>query len=506
MHPLKLIILAILLLAVLRHVILAARRPGWSAILPPLALTLSVLHFVTVGTDIEMIPAFLLALFATIGVVWEFLARTRQRTRAWPPTLVTATRVASTSAVIALFSLAVLATFVWSKSDPLIREPESLAIAPVVTTRESAYTVSRVAYMPRPTVVAEHSYLRTPRDLAFNPRVEGQLWIVNGDDNSVAIIHDAHTEQPSIEYRRDGHAAHFMHRPSAIAFGSANSTIGVSGTFATAQESRDDAIPFLARNFMGPTLFSSDLAVFAHHPGPGRSGSHLDMLHESPLAMGIAWERDHVYWVFGGYLGNIVRYDFVEDHGVGQHDHSNGIIRHYGQDVVKRVPGVPSHLALHRPTATLFIADTGNRRILALDITSGQLGDMGPGWEEGVDTRQVDGALYTEFVPAGTLELPSGLELYGDLLYVSDHASGLIHVFDLAGNPVTIFDTGLGQGALMGMTFGPEQMLYFVDAAANRILRLDTAARVDVAQNRGQRQMTATPAQNTRNRHTHHGQ
>ncbi len=43
----------------------------------------------------------------------------------------------------------------------------------------------------------------------------------------------------------------------------------------------------------------------------------------------------------------------------------------------------------------------------------------------------------------------------------------------MTGKRVNYLDTGLPKGALMGMAFGPEGKLYFVDAIGNRVLRID---------------------------------
>ncbi len=461
MLPVKIVMIALLAATVARAFLPAALRPKWTTLIPFCALVLIAWYLAAVSVELELMPGLLLAAVASVGAVLELLRPrgTKERSRS---SLAVAATIVGTGAKVALLSLAV-ALPVSLRSGPVIQGPEPLpAPAPLAGSPSG-----------RISVVADHAFLRTPRDLAFNPRVTGELWVVNAADNSVAIIHGAHTGAPRIEYRRDGAAFHFMHRPSAITFGSANTTIGILGTFATAQESQDDAFAPMRRSFMGPTLFSSDLDVFAHPPPePRLQGSHLDMLHESPLAMGIAWERDHVFWVFGGYHGNIARYDFVEDHGVGHHDHSDGIIRHFGQGVVKRVPGVPSHLVVDRESSTLFIADTGNGRILTLDTTSGTLGGPGPSWEPGVDSRMMADGAFAEIVPAGKLELPSGIALADGLLYVSDNGTAAIHVFTLSGELVTSFDTGLGSGSLMGMTVGPDGRLYFVDAASDRVLSI----------------------------------
>ena len=328
------------------------------------------------------------------------------------------------------------------------------------------------------TVIAEGTqYLQTPRDLAFNPQVEGELWVVNGGDSSVAIIHNTLSSNRTIEYRKDGLAKHFMHRPSAIAFGGRDTTIGKPGTFATVQESTNDGyLDVSARNFMGPTLFSSDLNVFAKPQLFDQQSSHLDMLHESPLGMGIAWEKENVYWVFGGAYQDIVRYDFRIDHGVGNSDHSDGVIHHYVSGQVKRYPKVPSHMAFEPNSKMLFIADTGHQRIVELDTTSGRLGKahVGVGTEAGVEDFYVEKANLIEFVPPNNgLIRPSGLTIHREQVWVSDNATGLISIYNLQGNLVNQLDTGLVAGALMGITFGSDNKLYLVDALGDRVLRID---------------------------------
>jgi hypothetical protein len=140
---------------------------------------------------------------------------------------------------------------------------------------------------------------------------------------------------------------------------------------------------------------------------PFTLGSHLDMLHESPIGMGIAWEQRNAYWVFDGCggsqfqnsrqvvnghgenftllqngvgdsngedpkrkdcndMGDIVRYDFRVDHGAGFDDHCDGIIERYAIGKVKRVEGVPSHMVMWEDH--LFIADSGSGRIGRLNL------------------------------------------------------------------------------------------------------------------------------------------
>ena len=80
------------------------------------------------------------------------------------------------------------------------------------------------------TVIADgDDGLNRAMDLDFNPEIEGELWIVNAEDDSVivsAAYEDSRTSQKII----DPFAMHFMDNVSAISF-------GAPGFFATSQES-----------------------------------------------------------------------------------------------------------------------------------------------------------------------------------------------------------------------------------------------------------------------------
>ena len=78
-----------------------------------------------------------------------------------------------------------------------------------------------------------------------------------------------------------------------------------------------------------------------------------------------------------------------------------------------------------------------------------------------------------EIVASGILEQPSGLEIHGGLLYVTDAATGFFHVFDRGGRPVRQLDTGLGPEALSGFAFGPDGKIWFTDRSRGKVLRID---------------------------------
>lgn len=319
------------------------------------------------------------------------------------------------------------------------------------------------------TVIYQPSTSRRPVDLAFNPSVPFHLWVLNNGDDSVEILQRPGGPNASVRRLRDPAASHFMHRPTGLAFGAVvprwGQTFGVCGD--------NDNSHWGTPGFMGPALFSADLSVFAQ-PTPGGLGSHLDMLHSTSFCRGIAHLRDNRYFVFNADKGSLDEYDFHRDHGPGMDDHADGEIYRWVQGQVQGLSGVPSHLAYSRDENVLYVADTGHRRVVALDLSTGTLGAPFPGLEKIAARRYVDGAVLTDVVPPGVLQAPSGIELHGGLLHVTDHMTSRIHVFERDGTPVRVIDTGLPGGSLAGLAIGPHDgKIYFTDRISGRVYRVD---------------------------------
>lgn len=131
----------------------------------------------------------------------------------------------------------------------------------------------------------------------------------------------------------DCRSYHYMEEIVSLAF-------DARGYFATCQESENDYNEMMVRNwFMGPTLFHSQPSDLITQLGERCTEAdladedttcfftHYDMLHESPLCMGIAHDPEtvtafgNVYWLFDGLNGTLMRYDFQEPHGPGSLDH-----------------------------------------------------------------------------------------------------------------------------------------------------------------------------------------
>jgi sugar lactone lactonase YvrE len=314
------------------------------------------------------------------------------------------------------------------------------------------------------TVVEATAGLDGPRDLEFNPEAEGQLWIVNRNDHSTVVVTDTGADSQSATKYNGPNSRHFMAKPAALAFGQ-------PGRLATAQQENEATQPGTPEDFMGVSLWTSDLDVFdAGHAG------HYDMLHNSPLASGIAWDEANAYWVFDGAHGAITRYDFGEDHGAGGTDHRDGVLRRYIDGQLEVSDGVVAHIAFDRDTAMVYIADTGNQRIAVLDTATGEVGGpISPNYD-GSDQRYVDDAESRTLVD-GTefgLSRPAGLELHDGHLYVSDNETSTIHAFSTEGEQIDWIDLSehIPAGGAMGLAFDEQGRLYVANAEDDTILRI----------------------------------
>ena len=324
----------------------------------------------------------------------------------------------------------------------------------------------------------------TATALSFDPLRTGELWVTlrrvpsnkacletarsgcAALEGEVALVQGATSAAPSMVIKKDGNAWHFMRRPTSIAFGE-------NGNLATCGEARTDNYEDEATDYSGPVLWSSDPAIFGAVPKTGQNGTHIDMLHDSPFCMGIAHERDNVYWVFNGQLGALDRYDFHAPHVIGGEDHADGEFSRYVEGQLQRVPEVPSHLAFDSSRAELYVADTAGGRILRLATDSGTPGANVPTLDPLTVHRRVDGAVLVELVAPGLLSAPSGIALAADRVIVTDNATSRIWWFKLDGSPLGSVDTGLPAGSLSGIAVGPDGKLYLSDLLTGAAYRVE---------------------------------
>lgn len=326
-------------------------------------------------------------------------------------------------------------------------------------------------------IVNSDDEVNRPTDLDFHPILtKKELWIVNKDaeftGGSTVTISDAGEASQDSEWLRDGNAWHFMSLPTGIAFSDNQNFATSHGIF---DANHDGGTPFT-----GPSLWSSDPAIYAQPSGG--NGSHIDMLHATPNGQGIAHESANRFWIFDGYNGDIVMYDFNEDHGPGNDDHSDGEILRYADESVSMDPqeDVPSHLAYDKETDWLYVVDHGNQRVFRIDTKTGTIGGVpsfGP-FEPLAQYNNVTGYTWEPVVTTG-LEEPCGIAVIDDRMLVSDYATGEVIIYDISSLPATEL-TRLETEAegIMGITLGPEGKIWYVDHDAETVNRIDWGATV----------------------------
>lgn len=309
-----------------------------------------------------------------------------------------------------------------------------------------------------------------PVDLEFNPRSPRELWIVSYATHHLTIIKNAGTtRQASVPIeRRDPAYSHYMYMPSALAMGGPLPPYGQ--TWAACGDNDSGG-----RDHMGPTLFTADLSIFATQNPYTGLGSHLDMLHSTSYCRGLSWAgQGNQYWAFNADKHAIDFYDFKSPHEPGGTDHSDGVVRRYWNNQVKGVDGVMSHIGYNPDDKKVYIADTGNKRILALDPSQGVAVAPFPGTENIAERQYYEAPIKVVVPPGNVLQAPSGIEASGGLAFVTDAATSKIHAFKLSdGSLVRTFDTGLAPWSLAGLNFGPEGKIYFVDRREARVYRID---------------------------------
>ncbi|MEO8590328.1 MAG: hypothetical protein ABI432_13220 [Flavobacteriales bacterium] len=354
----------------------------------------------------------------------------------------------------------------------------SIVLAAFTATASGQSAIDR--YLSGPltytTVVDIGDTVYQPTDLGFKPNTN-ELWVLNrgmdSNGGSFIIVHDAGMPDQVSQYRKDSHSGHFMTYASSMAWSDNGEWAGVSEVQSTASPTS---------TFMGPALWLGDLNIFARvfqsnwvsgYP----LGSHVDMLHQSPFAMGIAADSAKVYWVMDGHFGNIVRYDFVADHGPGYDDHSAGKIWRYTDVLVTRVPNMPSHMEVDHANRWLYFIDGGPKTIKRLNMNSGsETGNLTVPPTSGealAGYKRVEGAT-VETIATWTTQ-PSGLAYTDGRLLVGDYNTGDIKVYDVTGTPTLVGTIATGQAGMMGLEVGHDGSIWFVNYPENKVVRINSA-------------------------------
>lgn len=310
-----------------------------------------------------------------------------------------------------------------------------------------------------------------PTDLDFHPTLSRyELWVINrGTENtggSTVIFHNAGQPDQTEEFEVDGNAWHFMSLPSGMAFGR-NENWASSPSITDANHS--------GGYFTGPTLWSSDPDVYAEDSGG--NGSHLDMIHQSPNSMGICNAGDNRFYLYDGYHDRIVWYDFVADHGPGNSDHSDGLVRKFTEPVLNNFnTTVPNHMVLDESTGWLYVCGNGGTipRVIRLNTnTATETGTFSPLSGEELAETTTYTAEWEEFITEG-LTRPCGIEMNGTTLLVGDYATGMIHAYETAGG--TAIWTGAidtGSDGIAGIKVGPDGKIWYVNYLDNTLMRVE---------------------------------
>jgi hypothetical protein len=320
-------------------------------------------------------------------------------------------------------------------------------------------------------LIVPNSRLTRPTDIGFNPNRPEELWVTCFTSDEIVVAENYGT--PEVKYHNfPDQTNHFAERIISIAFGD-------KMTFGTCGDSDNDYNGLAPPNyFMGPVMWESSIEVFYEHNWDNPGGPHTDMLHASPFCTGVAWESDNRYFAVNGILGSVESYDFREPHDYGADDHSDGIIRRLATGVFTRVPEVPSHMELDRETGWLYIADPGGARVVRVNTKSGDVGaPLFPNLDPGTTFTSMEQVNWEVFLSPEEANMitPSGVALHDGTLFVSDFGTGIIHAFDVVtGARLDEYDTLRGPNAIMGVEIGPvDGLLYFVDSAADQVLRLE---------------------------------
>jgi hypothetical protein len=289
--------------------------------------------------------------------------------------------------------------------------------------------------------------LDEPSALASRPGRD-ELWVINRGNDSITIVSDPGGKARAVT-RRDAFAEHFVALPSGISFDASG------GSFAVANDSNNEVRDlvfiknpernryFKNNNFMGPALFNSATYGLAGQskryledwPQPGyghdppddtprddcpdeywseevsecqwpREGSHLDMLHGSPLSAGILNDDRNVYFVLDGCGsrtaankcrgdGHVVLVDFNRDHQEGNGFHGDGVIRRYIDAPFERVDGVASGIVRHGDS--IYYADTGPGVVRRLRPGAGRRQVLVGPWHEGPASHRRSGPGITDW-------------------------------------------------------------------------------------------------------------
>jgi len=341
-------------------------------------------------------------------------------------------------------------------------------------------------------VVNSSDHVQNPWDLEFNPLNPSELWSVNHDTDSFSVfqVGDDNTVVDSTRLR-DRNPYHYMDQVSGLAWGR-NGKISTSQASLNTYDGKMEA-----NNFQGPTLYDTHPSYLVTHnnenDGCGYDRfyrnsdkekecylSHVDMLHESPMAMGIAYDPEeitpyqNVFWIYDGHDKQLVRFDFEQPHGPGSMDHALAQVRRYTDVVLTPKPGVPSHMHLDHASRHLYISDTGANRVLVVAVDSGKyLKDARV--EYPIFSSQLPSFQYsiwgcTKFYEFAKVDTPSGIAVSTARVFVAEYNTGNILSFAKdSGNLIQTFSAPSLSNGLTSITLSPDLSTIWFTHTSNKL-------------------------------------
>jgi DNA-binding beta-propeller fold protein YncE len=122
--------------------------------------------------------------------------------------------------------------------------------------------------------------------------------------------------------------------------------------------------------------------------------------------------------------------------------------------------------------------DNGNQRVFRMNITTGNTSTTAPAYgpHEGMaEYVSISGYTWENVIVSG-LQDPAGIAIDGNIMVVTDHQTNEVIFYDLTSIPATeVRRVSANTQGIMGITIGPDGLLYYVDNAGNKVIRLDPA-------------------------------
>ncbi|MBK7342996.1 MAG: T9SS type A sorting domain-containing protein [Saprospiraceae bacterium] len=132
-----------------------------------------------------------------------------------------------------------------------------------------------------------------------------------------------------------------------------------------------------------------------------------------------------------------------------------------------------SHMVLDKPTGWLYVVDTGNDRVLRLDINSGNVvGDL-PLINEILAEHSEMGNVTWEVIIQDVIDRPCGIEIMGNRLLVGDYTSGDIYVYDMSNDFQEMGRIKTGSEGLTGIKIGPTGHIWYTNKLENTVTHIE---------------------------------